>query len=253
MHFHFLMWILTRKYHYLHVTIFCTCFEGFFLAFFQLLNPGGRQWGQLQLPVHLRQEKQRLLLLRRHGGRQRDLWARESFSVSFFFDWQWSLQPFRCLYHAPHVCSWRNLSILSPDRISTRIWNKKIVSFWRHYSSISSTLPWVPTSRSIVHLVHHSQSLLLRLLSHVLTILSYSAFIIGLPITYWICIKRVSAVIIILTKVIRIKERANSVNNCQQRERWRTGWNEPKDDRLPSWKDDRSQRAGHRPCISMAW
>jgi len=35
------------------------------------------------------------------------------------------------------------------------------------------------------------QSLLLRLLSHVLTILSYSAFIIGLPITYWICIKRV--------------------------------------------------------------
>ena len=142
---------------------------------------------------------------------------------------------------------------LSPDRISTRIWNKKIVSFWRHYSSISSTLPWVPTSRSIVHLVHHSQSLLLRLLSHVLTILSYSAFIIALPITYWICIKRVSAVIIILTKVIRIKERANSVNNCQQRERWRTGWNEPKDDRLPSWKDDRSQRAGHRPCISMAW
>jgi len=35
------------------------------------------------------------------------------------------------------------------------------------------------------------QSLLLRLLSHVLTILSYSAFIIALPITYWICIKRV--------------------------------------------------------------
>ena len=181
------------------------------------------------------------------------LMSQRKFFSEFFFDWQWSLQPFRCLYHAPHVCSWRNLSILSPDRISTRIWNKKIVSFWRHYSSISSTLPWVPTSRSIVHLVHHSQSLLLRLLSHVLTILSYSAFIIALPITYWICIKRVSAVIIILTKVIRIKERANSVNNCQQRERWRTGWNEPKDDRLPSWKDDRSQRAGHRPCISMAW
>ena len=40
---------------------------------------------------------------------------------------------------------------------------------------------------------------------------------------------------------------------CQQRERWRTGWNEPKDDRFPSWKDDRSQRAGHSPCISMAW
>merc|ERR1712038_1028810 len=35
------------------------------------------------------------------------------------------------------------------------------------------------------------QSVLLRLLSHVLTILSYSAFIIALPITYWICIKRV--------------------------------------------------------------
>ena len=94
---------------------------------------------------------------------------------------------------------------LSPDRIPTRIWNHKIVSFWRHYSSISSKLAWVPTSWSIVHLVHHSQSLLLRLLSHVLTILSYSAFIIALPITYWICIKRVSAAIIILTNVIFIR------------------------------------------------
>ena len=36
-----------------------------------------------------------------------------------------------------------------------------------------------------------SQSFVLRLLSHILTALSYSAFIIFLPITYWICVKRV--------------------------------------------------------------
>ena len=40
--------------------------------------------------------------------------------------------------------------------------------------------------------------MLLRLLSHVLTILSYSAFIIALPITYWICIKRVGMINIYL-------------------------------------------------------
>jgi len=35
------------------------------------------------------------------------------------------------------------------------------------------------------------QSFVLRLLSHILTALSYSAFIIFLPITYWFCVKRV--------------------------------------------------------------
>ena len=178
-----------------------------FNVFFQLLNPGGRQWGQLQLPVHLRQEEQRLLLLCRHGGRQGDLWARESFSVSFFLQLTMISTTFKMFISCTPCVLLKKLvkPFLSPDRIPTRIWNHKIVSFWRHYSSISSALAWVPTSWSIVHLVHHSQSLLLRLLSHVLTILSYSAFIIALPITYWICIKRVNAVIIILTNVIFIR------------------------------------------------
>ena len=132
MHFHFLLWILTRKCHSLHITVFCTCFDGFFssdsMFFFQLLNPGGRQWGQLQLPVHLRQEKQRLLLLCRHGGRQGDLWARESFSVSFFLLTMITTTIKMFISCTPCVLLVKLVfPFLSPDRIPTQIWNHKIV------------------------------------------------------------------------------------------------------------------------------
>ena len=47
-------------------------------------NPvvGWRQWHQLQLALLLRQEEQGLLLLRGHGGCQRDPWAGEDLPVS---------------------------------------------------------------------------------------------------------------------------------------------------------------------------
>ena len=119
---------------------------------------GWGQWGQLQLSFHVWEEEQRLFLLCRHGGRPRDVRAGESFPVSLLF--------FDCHYfhhHCPHY----------------------------YYPLFDVKLWW--SQREFC-----SQSLLLRLLSHVLTILSYSAFIIALPITYWICIKRVGMIKIFL-------------------------------------------------------
>ena len=46
---------------------------------------GWGQWGQLQLSFHVWEEEQRLFILCRHGGRQRDVRAGESFPVSLLF------------------------------------------------------------------------------------------------------------------------------------------------------------------------
>ena len=253
MHFHFLLWILTRKCHSLHITVFCTCFDGFFHLIQCFFSPSESRWetmGSATTPRSPTTRKAKTTLTLSTWRTPGRLMSQRKFFSEFFLLTMITTTIKMFISCTPCVLLVRLVfPFLSPDRIPTQIWNHKIVDATtpvshQHWLDTNilinyTSCPPQPKPATPAAEPRADDPLLLgvyhRSANHLLDLHQEGQCCHHHPHQRH------------LHPIKNIFPTINSVNL------WRTGWNEPKDDRLPSWKDDRSQRAGHRPCVSLAW